>query len=42
MYAKNSEFTDAVAAEYLARVTTSDEIRDAIKNRDLSRFILVS
>ena len=42
MYAKNSEFTDAVAAEYLARVPTSDQIRDALKNRDLSRFILVS
>ena len=41
MYAKNSDFTDAIASEYLARLPTSNHIHNAINGRDLTRFISV-
>ena len=38
-YTRNTDFTDAIASEYLGRLATSDRIHEAIQNRDVSRFM---
>ena len=38
-YSRNADFTDAVAAEYLARLPAADSIESALCNRDLSQFV---
>jgi hypothetical protein len=41
-YTRNGDFTDDVAAEYLSRLPTPDEMQHAIEDRDLSQFVRVS
>jgi hypothetical protein len=38
-YTRNSDFTDAVAAEYLARLASTRQIEVALKSRDLDCFV---
>jgi methionyl-tRNA formyltransferase len=38
-YARNADFTPEVAAEYLARVPTQDQVGAALAGRDLSQFV---
>lgn len=38
-YTRNSDFSDAVAADYLQRLNTPDEVASALRLRDLGRFI---
>jgi hypothetical protein len=38
-YTRNADFTDAVAEEYLQRPHLSDDLRSALQERDISRFL---
>ena len=38
-YTRNADFTDEVASEYLKRILTSQQMRDALLHRDLGLFL---
>ena len=38
-YSRNSDFTDALAEEYLRRLPTPQEMKSSLESRDLSLFL---